>query len=118
MAGSPRSTGDFELHPGEIVGYLGPNGSGRARPSTWSSACWNRVPARSRWTALLSAADPIAYKRRIGDSTRGAKSLCASDRLGDLTLIGPPGDPLEDARGARIHELLRCFSFATAAISR
>jgi ABC-2 type transport system ATP-binding protein len=56
---------NFDLHPGEIVGYLGPNGSGK-------STTVNLVVGLLEPTAgdiSLSGVrpdDPIAYKREIG----------------------------------------------------
>jgi ABC-2 type transport system ATP-binding protein len=56
----------FDLHPGEIVGYLGPNGSGKS--TTVNLVVGLLEPTRG--TLSLSGVDalddPIGYKRQIG----------------------------------------------------
>jgi ABC-2 type transport system ATP-binding protein len=57
---------DFQIRPGEILGYLGPNGSGKS--TTVNTVVGLIEPsAGSLWldgTRMLE--DPVAYKRRIG----------------------------------------------------
>jgi ABC-2 type transport system ATP-binding protein len=56
----------FDLHPGEIVGYLGPNGSGKS--TTVNLVVGLLEPTRGELTLSGTRAgdDPIAYKRQIG----------------------------------------------------
>ena len=57
---------DFELRPGEIVGYLGPNGSGKS--TTVNMVVGLLEPSAGSITLDGSRRRriPIAYKRRIG----------------------------------------------------
>jgi ABC-2 type transport system ATP-binding protein len=56
----------FELHPGEIVGYLGPNGSGKS--TTVNMVVGLLEPSAGDLTlcGIRASEDPIAYRRRIG----------------------------------------------------
>jgi ABC-2 type transport system ATP-binding protein len=56
----------FDLHPGEIVGYLGPNGSGKS--TTVNLVVGLLEPSRGELSlsGVRAADDPIAYKRQIG----------------------------------------------------
>ena len=56
----------FDLHPGEIVGYLGPNGSGKS--TTVNLVVGLLEPSRGELSlaGVRVADDPIAYKRQIG----------------------------------------------------
>ena len=57
---------EFQVRPGEILGYLGPNGSGKS--TTVNAVVGLLEPsAGSLWLDGTSMSeDPIAYKRRIG----------------------------------------------------
>jgi len=57
---------DFEVHRGEIVGYLGPNGSGKS--TTVNLVVGLLEPSAGRLTldGIDLATDPVEYKRRIG----------------------------------------------------
>jgi ABC-2 type transport system ATP-binding protein len=57
---------DFQIHRGEILGYLGPNGSGKS--TTVNTVVGLIEPsAGSLWLdGLRMLEDPVAYKRRIG----------------------------------------------------
>src|SRR6476469_2404090 len=56
----------FDLHPGEIVGYLGPNGSGKS--TTVNLVVGLLEPSSGRLTLedIDLATDPVEYKRRVG----------------------------------------------------
>src|SRR5437899_1549058 len=56
----------FEIHPGEIVGYLGPNGSGK---STTVNLVVGLLEPSAGAISLCGASlseEPVVYKRRIG----------------------------------------------------
>jgi ABC-2 type transport system ATP-binding protein len=57
---------DFELHRGEIVGYLGPNGSGKSTTVHMVVGLMEPTAGTLTLDGLGSADDPLAYKRRIG----------------------------------------------------
>src|SRR5437016_6572090 len=56
----------FELHPGEIVGYLGPNGSGKSTTVNLVVGLLEPSAGSISLDAVNLADDPVAYKRRVG----------------------------------------------------
>lgn len=56
----------FELHPGEIVGYLGPNGSGKSTTVNLVVGLLQPSAGHVALHGLRLTDDPVAYKRRIG----------------------------------------------------
>jgi ABC-2 type transport system ATP-binding protein len=56
----------FDLHPGEIVGYLGPNGSGKSTTVNLVVGLLEPTAGSISLDGVVSSTDPIAYKRRIG----------------------------------------------------
>jgi ABC-2 type transport system ATP-binding protein len=57
---------DFELHPGEIVGYLGPNGSGKSTTVNLVVGLLEPSAGSIQLDGHSLSTDPIEYKRRIG----------------------------------------------------
>src|SRR5204863_9711701 len=56
----------FELHPGEIVGYLGPNGSGKSTTVNLVVGLLDPSAGELSLNGVALAADPVGYKRQIG----------------------------------------------------
>jgi ABC-2 type transport system ATP-binding protein len=56
----------FELHPGEIVGYLGPNGSGKSTTVNLVVGLLEPSAGELSLRGVRASEDPIAYKRPIG----------------------------------------------------
>lgn len=56
----------FELHPGEIVGYLGPNGSGKSTTVNLVVGLLEPSAGSIALDGCTVADDPVEYKRRIG----------------------------------------------------
>jgi ABC-2 type transport system ATP-binding protein len=56
----------FDLHPGEIVGYLGPNGSGKSTTVNLVVGLLEPTAGDLSLLGLRAADDPIEYKRQIG----------------------------------------------------
>ena len=57
---------DFDLHAGEIVGYLGPNGSGKSTTVNMVVGLLEPTSGSIALDGIDVADDPVAYKRRIG----------------------------------------------------
>jgi ABC-2 type transport system ATP-binding protein len=57
---------DFDLHPGEIVGYLGPNGSGKSTTVNLVVGLLEPSAGSIQLDGHSLSRDPMAYKRRIG----------------------------------------------------
>jgi ABC-2 type transport system ATP-binding protein len=56
----------FDLHPGEIVGYLGPNGSGKSTTVNLVVGLLEPTGGDLSLSGIRIADDPIAYKRQVG----------------------------------------------------
>jgi ABC-2 type transport system ATP-binding protein len=56
----------FDLHPGEIVGYLGPNGSGKSTTVNIVVGLLEPTSGDISLGGIRASDDPIAYKRQIG----------------------------------------------------
>ena len=56
----------FELHPGEIVGYLGPNGSGKSTTVNLVVGLLDPSAGELALNGVALADDPVRYKRQIG----------------------------------------------------
>src|SRR5712672_159527 len=56
----------FELHPGEIVGYLGPNGSGKSTTVNLVVGLLEPSAGSISLNGIRLTQDPVAYKRLIG----------------------------------------------------
>jgi ABC-2 type transport system ATP-binding protein len=56
----------FDLHPGEIVGYLGPNGSGKSTTVNLVVGLLEPTAGNISLSGIRVSDDPIAYKRCIG----------------------------------------------------
>jgi ABC-2 type transport system ATP-binding protein len=57
---------DFDLQPGEIVGYLGPNGSGKSTTVNIVVGLLEPTAGSIMLDGVRASDDPIAYKRRVG----------------------------------------------------
>ena len=56
----------FDLHPGEIVGYLGPNGSGKSTTVNLVVGLLQPSAGSIALDGLRLSTDAVAYKRRLG----------------------------------------------------
>jgi len=97
----------FEVHPGEIVGYLGPNGSGKSTTVNLVVGLLDPTAGELSLSGIRASQDPIGYKRRIGyvpEEPSLYTHLTAADYL---MLVGRlrrlPAATLQ----ARVPELLR-----------
>jgi ABC-2 type transport system ATP-binding protein len=100
----------FEIHPGEILGYLGPNGSGKSSTINMVVGLVEASDGSVYLDGVNVAADPIAYKRRIGYVPEEPDLYTHLTAVEYLRLVGRlrglPNVHLED----RILALLRLFS--------
>src|SRR5882672_6260942 len=56
----------FELHPGEIVGYLGPNGSGKSTTVNLVVGLLDPSAGAISLNGVSLADEPVRYKQQIG----------------------------------------------------
>jgi ABC-2 type transport system ATP-binding protein len=97
----------FDLHPGEIVGYLGPNGSGKSTTVNLVVGLLEPTAGAISLSGISASEDPIAYKRGIGyvpEEPSLYTHLTASDYL---MLVGRLRRLPAQALQRRIPELLR-----------
>jgi len=100
---------DFDLHPGEIVGYLGPNGSGKSTTVNMIVGLLEPSAGSIQLDGVDAATDPIAYKRRIGyvpEEPYLYTHLTASEYL---SLVGRLRAIPAKMLAARIDALLGCL---------
>src|SRR5688572_5751951 len=57
---------DFTLRPGEIVGYLGPNGSGKTTTVRMLAGLLEPSSGRVEYGGRRVDEDPVAYRRELG----------------------------------------------------
>src|SRR3954465_14606545 len=57
---------DFTIRPGEIVGYLGPNGSGKTTTAKTLAGLLAPSSGRVEYDGRDVHLDPIAYRRQLG----------------------------------------------------
>jgi ABC-2 type transport system ATP-binding protein len=97
----------FDLHPGEIVGYLGPNGSGKSTTVNLVVGLLEPTAGDISLAGIRASDDPIAYKRGIGyvpEEPSLYAHLTASDYL---MLVGRLRRLPTPTLQTRIPELLR-----------
>ena len=104
----------FVVRPGEVVGYLGPNGSGK----TTTGRILTGLMEPSSGAVLLDgasvAADPVGYRRRLGYVPEEPALYPFLSGREQLQLVGRlreiPGDVLE----RKIDSMLDLFGLADA----
>ena len=100
---------DFDLHPGEIVGYLGPNGSGKSTTVNMVVGLLEPSAGSIVLDGVAAAADPIAYKRRIGYVPEEPYLYTHLTATEYLTLVARLRRLPQAALEKKIPELLRLF---------
>ena len=104
----------FDLHPGEIVGYLGPNGSGKSTTVNLVVGLLEPSAGDLSLSGISASGDPIAYKRRIGyvpEEPSLYTHLTAADYL---MLVGRLRRLPASSLQARVPELLRLLQLHDA----
>lgn len=105
---------DFDIHPGEIVGYLGPNGSGKSTTVNLVVGLLEPSAGRIAFDGLSPLLDGVAYRRRIGyvpEEPHVYTHLTAGEYL---TLVGRLRQMSAAHVAAIVPELLELFQLADA----
>jgi ABC-2 type transport system ATP-binding protein len=100
---------DFDLRPGEIVGYLGPNGSGKSTTVNMVVGLLEPTAGSLALDGLRLSDDPIAYKRRIGYVPEEPYLYTHLTAAEYLTLVGRLRRIAAPALEARVAALLQLF---------
>jgi ABC-2 type transport system ATP-binding protein len=99
----------FELHPGEIVGYLGPNGSGKSTTVNLVVGLLEPSAGSIALNGVSLADDPVAYKRHIGYVPEEPFLYTHLTAAEYLTLVGRMRRIGEALLETRVSRLLRLF---------
>lgn len=100
---------DFDLRPGEIVGYLGPNGSGKSTTVNMVVGLLEPTAGSIALDGRRLSDDPIAYKRRIGYVPEEPYLYTHLTAAEYLTLVGRLRRLAAPALEARVAALLQLF---------
>lgn len=100
---------DFDLHRGEIVGYLGPNGSGKSTTVNMVVGLLEPSSGSIAIDGLRVADDPVAYKRRIGYVPEEPYLYTHLTAAEYLSLIGRLRAILGPTLNRRVNALLELF---------
>jgi ABC-2 type transport system ATP-binding protein len=104
----------FDLHPGEIVGYLGPNGSGKSTTVNLVVGLLEPTAGDISLCGIRASDDPIAYKRHIGYVPEEPSLYAHLTALDYLMLVGRLRRLPATVLQARIPELLRLLQLHDA----
>ena len=98
---------DFQVRPGEILGYLGPNGSGKS--TTVNTIVGLLEPSEGSVTldGRSLTADPVAYRRRIGYVPEEPHLYTHLTAIEYLTLVGRLRGMPEAVVGEKVPSLLQ-----------
>lgn len=100
---------NFDLHPGEIVGYLGPNGSGKSTTVNIVVGLLEPSAGTISLDGRTLSEDPQAYKRKIGYVPEEPYLYTHLTATEYLTLVGRLRGIPRSALEHRIAKLLSLF---------
>jgi ABC-2 type transport system ATP-binding protein len=105
----------FVIRPGEIVGYLGPNGSGKTTTTRLLTGLLDPSSGHVRFEGRLVDDDPIAFRRRLGYVPEEPVLYSFLSGREYLELVGRLRGLDELLLDRRIDTLLDLFGLAAAA---
>src|SRR5882672_4422643 len=99
----------FELHPGEIVGYLDPNGSGKSTTVNLVVGLLDPSAGELSLNGVARADDPVRYKRQIGYMPEEPFLYTHLTAAEYLTLVGRMRGIDDTLLERRVSRLLQLF---------
>src|SRR5687768_3578387 len=105
----------FVVRPGEVVGYLGPNGSGKTTTGRMMTGLMEPSSGAVLFEGRTIAEDPVAYRRRMGYVPEEPALYSFLSGREQLQLIGRLRELPETVLERRIRALLELFGLADAA---
>ena len=105
----------FVVRPGEVVGYLGPNGSGKTTTALMLTGLLDTTSGTVLFDGHPTDADPIAFRRRLGYVPEEPRLYPFLSGREHLELIGRLREIPEGALDRKITSLLELFQLKQAA---
>jgi len=105
----------FVVRPGEIVGYLGPNGSGKTTTAKMCAGLIETSAGSVRFGGRNIADDLIAFRRRLGYVPEEPHLYSFQSGREYLELVGRLRELPDQSLGRKIDALLDLFGLSTAA---
>ena len=105
----------FVVRPGEVVGYLGPNGSGKTTTALMLTGLLDTTSGTVLFEGRRTDADPIAFRRRLGYVPEEPRLYPFLSGREHLELIGRLREIPQAALDRKIASLLELFQLTDAA---
>ena len=105
----------FVVRPGEVVGYLGPNGSGKTTTGRMMTGLMEPSEGMVLFEGRSIGDDPVAYRRRLGYVPEEPALYSFLSGREQLQLIGRLREVPEPVLEHRLRALLQLFGLADAA---
>src|SRR5215471_19775780 len=105
----------FQLHRGEVVGYLGPNGSGKSTTAKMLTGLLDTSGGTVFFEGHDIARDPIRFRQRIGYVPEEAILYSFQSAIEYLELVGQLRELEPALLGKKIGALLELFGLSHAA---
>ena len=105
----------FSVRPGEVVGYLGPNGSGKTTTGRMMTGLMEPSAGMVLVEGRSIGDDPVGFRRRLGYVPEEPALYSFLSGREQLQLIGRLREVSEKVLEHRIHGLLELFGLADAA---
>ena len=105
----------FVVRPGEVVGYLGPNGSGKTTTAKMCTGLLETSSGSVRFRGKKIDDDLIAYRKRLGYVPEEPHLYTFQSGREYLELVGRLRDLPSDVLDRKIDTLLDLFGLRTAA---
>lgn len=105
----------FVVRPGEVVGYLGPNGSGKTTTAKMCTGLLDTSSGSVRFDGRSIADDPIAFRQRLGYVPEEPYLYTFQTGREYLQLVGRLRELPADALDRKIDALLELFGLGAAA---
>lgn len=105
----------FQVHPGEVVGYLGPNGSGKSTTARMLTGILEPSSGSVVWHDQEIGRDPIAFRQRLGYVPEEPNLYTFQSAIEYLELVARLRELPPSLLARKIPALLELFGLSHAA---